>query len=113
MSTPISILICGRDAALLKTRGLVLESAGYDVTVTLRSLEFEPDLSAIKLMIVCHTLSENERRQAISILASRSPQAKIVCLAPTKGAIDASVTTVDSFRGPRMLLDTVKSLVAQ
>ena len=109
---PVSILICGRDAALLRTRGLVLQQAGYDVTITLQSLEFEPDLSAIKLMIVCHTLSEKERQQAISTLALRAPQAKTACMIPTKGVIEEGVATVESFHGPRRLLETVKLLVA-
>jgi hypothetical protein len=36
------ILICGRDVDLLETRGLVLQSAGFRVSMTLQAVEKTP-----------------------------------------------------------------------
>ncbi len=105
------ILICGRDKELLGTRGLVLQSAGYRVSMTLEAIEKTPDLESVRLLIVCHTLSSAERQMALSTFAEQSPGARVLCLVPNLGGVEDGVHTLDSFSGPRKMLEVVKRLL--
>ena len=111
MARETHILICGRDAKLLCTRRLVLRSAGYHVSTTLHNIEKTPDLESVKLLVVCHTLSSAERHKALSTFAERGPGAKALCLVPSSGEVREGVCTLDSFAGPRKMLEVVKRLL--
>lgn len=107
------ILICGRDSVLLGTRGSVLRSAGYCISVTLEPIGQAPDLGNVELLIVCHTLSAEERQNDLSTLASSTPKAKALCLVPNAGgATEDSIFLLDSFAGPKKMLEIVKELVS-
>ncbi|MGI4758757.1 MAG: hypothetical protein ACRYGF_18150 [Janthinobacterium lividum] len=106
------ILICGRDPDLLRTREMVLRSAGHRVSVTLQPIGQAPDLDSVELLIVCHTLSAAERQRDLSTLASSISKAKALCLVPHAGGATGDDTFVlDSFAGPKKMLEVVKELV--
>ena len=111
MTRSTHILICGRDAELLRTRGLVLQSAGYRVSCTTEPIRYEDHLETVDLLVVCHTLSAEEREQAISSLANLKPGAKAVCLELNASATGDGVPTLDSFAGPKNMLEGVKRVL--
>ena len=105
------ILISGRDRSLLETRERVLQIAGYRVSTTLQPVEGSHDLGDVRLLIICHTLSVEERRSDLALLADAYPQARALCLVPLAGAVAIDVPTLDSYRGPREMLRVVNSLL--
>lgn len=111
MNEQANILLSGRNADLLATRGQVLETAGYHVSTTLKAIEASSDLAAVHLLIVCHTLSAEDRQQDLSTLAAKAPHARALCMTPHSDAIECGISPVDSFQGPRELLRVVTSLL--
>lgn len=111
MSTAPSILVYGRDAILLQTRAWILEKAGHRVVSTMRELESNPLSEPIGLMVLCHTLSPEERRKALLTLATRWPEAKRLQLRPSSGPVESDVETFNTFEGPRGLLQKLNELL--
>ena len=111
MNEQAHILICGRDAALLETRSLVLQSAGFRVSTITRPLAMSRDLGNLDLLLVCHTLSAQERQADLCALATLAPKAKALCLRPSPGLDESCGATLDSFAGPRKMLTTVTEVL--
>ena len=112
MNENAHILICGRDSNLLETRGLVLRKAGYRVSTTTQPIQQAPALNGLDLLIVCHTLSTEERRNDLSVLACAAPQAPALCLTPHKGPVEPHIPTLDSYQGPHEMLRVVNQLLS-
>jgi DNA-binding NtrC family response regulator len=110
-----SILIYGRDAALLETRRLLLESAGFTVATALELAAITQLLSgpAFDLSLLCHTLSHDERETLMSVAQRVRPEMKfIVMSAPGVAQGDSGRhSVVDVFDGPEKLVNKVKSMV--
>jgi hypothetical protein len=107
-----AILITGRDEALLSTRGSVLKAAGYGVTTTVVPIERADDLSAVDLLVVCHTLNADQREHDLAALHESNPQAKALCLVPHAGRVDPQVAVLNSFTGPYQMLQAVEQCLA-
>lgn len=112
MNENAHILIAGRDASLLDTRGLVLQSAGYKVSTTLQPIAQAPGLNGVGLLIVCHTLSTEERQSDLAALVGAAPQTKALCLTPHKGPLEPCIPTLDSYQGPYEMLRVVNRLLS-
>lgn len=112
LQEPAHILITGRDAALLSTRGGVLETAGYRVTTTVSPIKCAEDLATVHLVVICHTLDAEQREHDLTVLRASSSQAKVLCLVPHAGQVDPQVAVLNSFSGPRQMLLTVKQCLA-
>src|SRR5271155_3967588 len=75
MFEPISLALYGRNRQLLDTRRRLLQEAGYQVWTA----EQIPDVFAIiieeriEVLILCHTLSPEERAWAINFADVQSP----------------------------------------
>ena len=110
MHTASSILVCGQNSELLRTRGLVLESAGYRVETALGSMAEVTGLSTIKVAVLCHTLSEADQQMTLALLARHAPHARALCLVPAAGSVPSGTESLDSFQGPRKLLEVVNRL---
>lgn len=110
MTPKAHILISGRDYQLLRTRGRVLETAGYRVSTTVEPIQ-PSEAAQIQLLIVCHTLSAIERQRDVSVLAELSSTAKALCLMPHAGPAIMGTTVLDSFCGPREMLQVVERLL--
>lgn len=112
MQDPAHILIAGRDEALLSTRGSVLKAGGYRVTTTVVPIERADDLSAVDLLVVCHTLNADQREHDLNMLRDINPQAKALCLVPHAGRVHPQVAVLNSFSGPHQMLQAVKDCLA-
>jgi hypothetical protein len=89
-----SILMYGHDAYLLATRQWVLESRGYRVLALadLDGFAAIPQTPAIRLVLLCHSLSAEECEAAMSLARARWPE------------IQSLVLDVDGSRAPAGLL---------
>ena len=110
------ILVYGRDLNLLETRCWVLQGAGFRVQVTADLAEIvsvfragPPDLT-----ILCHSLLPEQRKAALDTTRAACPNRKMLVLSGGVAALphDEGTATIDSFDGPRVLVATVKSLLA-
>ena len=111
MNEQVHILISGRDEALLATRASVLRTAGYRVSATLGPVSSRAELSTVGLLVICHTLSEEERTDDLTSLATTHPGAKALCLVPHMGVTAQSAATLDSYSGPREMLRVIHRLL--
>ncbi len=116
-SNQTSILMYGHDEHLLATRKWVLQSRGYRVLTIERpsAIASIPELPAIKLLVLCHSLSPEESAAALALATSRWPDIQSLALvadvtrAPS-GILGQLLHTMD---GPAKLLSLVGELVGQ
>lgn len=82
MPAQISILMYGRDAHLLETRQVLLQTLGYRVLTINRLDELAriPQTPEIALIVLCRTLSAKERAEAAAQASSRWPNIKRLAL---------------------------------
>lgn len=73
-----SVVICGRDNMLLSTRKLVLEQAGLSVRIAF-GIEQLADAVA-DVLVLCYTLSAEEKSVAAARFHARLPRAKVLIL---------------------------------
>ncbi len=110
MNAAPSILVYGRDTCLLQTRALVLQHAGYRVAAVQDWFGTHAH-QGVDLIILCHSLTQKQRRDALDAASDQWPAARKLCLTPTKDAIDKDCLTFDSFAGPEKLIETVGKLL--
>ncbi len=96
MFAPISILLFGRSAQLLATRKMVLESVGYRVyrasdLFTAKNMLAEKQ---IDLLILCHSLSMEERGRALALTYRWPMMRSLVLTAREDGCPDNLLTAV-------------------
>jgi len=117
---PISILIFGCDPLLLTTRKWVLRSSGHRVWTATTSTEVAYILSTepIVVLILCHTLSLEERRQGLALAAQGQAPGKprVKTLLLTAGVspepLPFLAEVVDAMEGPARLIEAVRRIVA-
>jgi hypothetical protein len=108
------ILAYGTDPILLTTRRLVLENAGYRVFT---SLEFSDAMlvllnQQIDVLLLCHSLHDDERRGILETARAITPNVKCVILDYDGGAVpikDAEL--VEGLEGPNTLLRAIGKLL--
>ena len=112
-----SILLYGRDGHLLETRRLILESSNFQVRTVSSLLALNETISThqIDILILCHSLSSEECKRALDVAHVHSPGIKTLVLT-AHDSICASLAgeddnVLDTWEGPRVLLDTVQKLV--
>jgi CheY-like chemotaxis protein len=106
------ILSAGRDAHLLKKRNDVLTEAGYTVTSVGSSYEaIERLLSGnFDLVLLCHSLSNEERRRLAGIVKNYSPSTPVVLIADMDGQqYEYATRTVRCY--PEQILAAVKTML--
>lgn len=111
MTQSSSILVFGRDLALLDTRALVLKQAGYKVKA-FSSWEEAPETEAVDLMILCHSLTEAERTTILRSAAAQWPSARKLAMAPLRGSVEGMAEVFNSFEGPAKLVERVRNLLS-
>lgn len=109
---PARILLYGRDSDLLQTRGGVLESAGFQVCVATKLLDIDACFISgrIDAMILCHTLSGEECRQALGMARRRNSGIKAILLAGNRSTLSEQELydgIFEAFQGPGALIATV------
>jgi hypothetical protein len=112
----LHILVCGNDETLLKTRALVLESAGFQVKVKLGISHLKKVVDqhrATYLTVLCHSLAEGETEEALRYISHAMPSSKALVLTVGEPR-SASPTTasLNAFDGPGALIATVNGLSA-
>ena len=116
MATPISLLLYGRDAALLEIRQRVLQSAGYQVWTAAELTEVSRIVARerIALLILCHTLSMEECGRVLALQYSGFAARKslILITAGTDSCDDSSNNVLSTMEGPAKLIHTVAKLVS-
>ena len=114
MSNPARILVFGRDSSLLETRQLVLETIGGIVNATTKLDQARLLLahSAPDLLILCYTLSPDDRSAILGIVRKIRPELKVLVL---RADGPASVQTDDEefniFWGAGALRARVKEML--
>ena len=114
---PTHILVYGQDSALLETRKLVLEHAGFDVTVAVEMQAAKEKLAArtFDLFILCHSLSLRNCEEALALTHSLPPGMKNLILSTALSGCSggAGDVTLSAFADPRTLIETVSQLSAK
>jgi hypothetical protein len=109
-----SILLYGLDRSLLRTRGMVLERAGFRVFHARSACELVNYVrhSDLLLVILCHTLEPERRDEALALIEQHCPWAKCLMLASGFSSIGAERCAVLSSRaGPSGLVEQVGRMV--
>jgi hypothetical protein len=115
MTSPVSILVYGRDPRLLETRRWVLEHSGARVWMATELSDFDQIAAgkSIDLVILCHSLSMEDCGRALALANTRWPQAQSLVLIsePSDCFPGFSDGVADAGRGPAFLLQTVAKLI--
>ena len=111
MALDPSILICGNDTTLLDTRRWVLETARFRVETksALSSILAALEQKSPDLIVLCHTLTPDERSAILAAAAAIQPPVKTLSFNTTRQAVPGE--TIDSFAGAGGLIAAVKRLV--
>jgi hypothetical protein len=110
------IVIYGRDPRLIETRISVLETAGFDVVgvTALPPLKKILTTKPTELLVLCHSLTTQERRAALEVERSLRPDMKVIVMSePTSNHFFLPEEVVlPAHAGPRMLVETAQRLLA-
>lgn len=107
MNSDAHVLIVGRDQMLMQTRGLILGTY-FQVAVANRLSEAIAHLAAhsFDLVVLCHSLSNDEYSQVETILQRLEPRPKVLTLhlESKAGVRNGSGYSLSSADGPYALL---------
>jgi hypothetical protein len=114
MDAKRSILCAGRDGLLLQSRKRVL-SRRFQVETALALTELEAVCAGhcFDVIVLCHTLTANERKQASEMVRKKFPRSKILSLkrefeTPSGPYVDKEMCVDD---GPEALVRTVTAML--
>lgn len=111
-----TILSVGDDPDLLRTRHLVLESAGYRVFSVSGHVAVEPNVIAIAdLAIICHSVREHRISAIIRSLRKVNPSILTLVLTTAftwKPSIGDGTAVLEAPDGPQTLLTQIHSMLA-
>lgn len=107
MAQSTKVLSVGHDRQLMASRSLVLSHAGYTVeeAYTGRQAVELAQGDLVDLILVCHTVSDPERQQLISLIRKQRRLVPILCLRDS----DYSTGSVD---GCKLVSNAPAELVA-
>jgi DNA-binding NtrC family response regulator len=82
MSKAACVLVYGADSTLLKTRQMVLETIGGEVHATTRREDAERIIAGVRLrlLVLCYTLSLEDREAMLEAVRRASPWTKTLVL---------------------------------
>ena len=116
MSSVSTILIYGHDPTLLDTRRWVLEKAGFQV-FTVGEMEGTAKLLAderIDLLLLCHTLTSEERRTIRAATTNLRPATKTLVMMTTSqeaGREETEGGSIHIFAGAAGLIAATRKLL--
>lgn len=100
------LLSIGDDLALLRTRQMVLESAGFDVcSVSSAAIIEEPELSLVDIALICHSVERPRAAAVTRNLRKISPEISILQLYNGYVGIVSDVEQIPSDRPEDMLYE--------
>ena len=110
-----SILIVGHDEHLLATRQWVLQTRGYQVLTMHEpnTMQKVPLSAPVRLVVLCHTLSDSEREQATETANARWPGVKTLTLVAEPARMPSGILgqLLHTMDGPAKLLSMVNDAV--
>jgi len=114
MEANISLVLFGEVPMLLQTRQWMLQSFGYEVRKAESISEATEEIRGkrVNLLIVCHSVSAQDGKEATALLRLRWPEAKYLML-QAEGYVESntgSAVNVSGFEGPERLIDTVRRI---
>lgn len=113
---PALILAFGHNPNLLETRQWVLQSRGYRVITAeaLSAFELIPRTKMVSVVLLCHSLSAQEREGAIAISRSRWPGCQHLALEPDHGRAPTGILgqLLHTQDGPAQLITRIENLLA-
>jgi len=110
------LLSVGRDPLLMRTRTVLLGEAGYSVMPSFTSRDaFQIFISRdVGLVILCHTIPQEEKSNSIASMKERNNRTPIVCMhvdgEADRKLVDAYVHSLD---GPEAFLSCVVQVLAK
>lgn len=115
MSGSVCVLLFGNDAHLLETRRWVLECGGCRVYTATHFMALDHILNdrSVDLVILCHSLNEEECTRARSIIKAHSSNLKILNLTvnDSRSSTKDGEQVVSAGDGPKSMLEAVYRLV--
>ena len=115
MPKSADILLYGSDARLLQTRLLILQAAGFAVSLVQSLKDAKQTLAgdAPKVLVLCHTLLPDERTTLLKLAHAR-PQVRTLLLEGVGHAdlIGERDEVLPRYRGPKELVKAVTRLAA-
>jgi hypothetical protein len=111
---PGRLLIYGNDSMLLTTRRLILEKVGYEVATVATFSDAMLCLlnQQLDLLILCQSLSEEERRGMLESAHAIDPRLKCAVLQFTAGHERiANEELVEGLRGPTILIESIRRML--
>jgi DNA-binding response OmpR family regulator len=114
MPTDASILIFGRDRLLLQTREWLLKAANYRVLAaeTLLDVGKISGDQRVDLIVICHTVPEEDGEQALATVSTRCPNVKCLVLAAENKPDHAPCAeTLPIMSSPQTFISKVQNLV--
>lgn len=115
MQSSSAILIFGKDSHLLDTRCWVLQRAGHRAwpATELSDFGYVGPSEGFDLVILCHSLSKEQRRRAIILAEALWPGVQTMVLMSWPSGYDPGPKghPVDASEGPEKLLKAVEILV--
>lgn len=116
---PKRILSTSRNATVLRTRNLVLQSAGYDVTTTRDPKEFTNfiEKESFDAVVMGDSIDLAERVELASKIAASKPSLPLVIFfrtpAEAQQLLPYAHTLIGSLDGPERLIAAVEGAVQQ
>lgn len=103
------VLAVSYDETLLRTRQLVLESAGYktQTAVALRSALKKIGEHPTDALILCHSIQRDDKQQLIAEFRKRNPKAIVIALSR---AGEKNVQNVDGYVSPADPEELIRSV---
>ena len=109
------IVVYGHDQSLLDTRTWVLQGAGYQVTQAshLSELQQVAGERAVALIVLCHTLTQEECDETRTSLEQRPGVKRLLITANRPLSAQAlGEPAISAFDGPRALIDMVGKVLS-
>jgi hypothetical protein len=114
-ASPLSILLCGQDAHLLETRKWVLQSRGYTVATVSHTADINlfPSAPSFALLILCHSLSDEEAESATALASIRWPAIRSLVLIADRSRSPSGLLgqLLHTMGGPQNLLSQVSDII--
>jgi hypothetical protein len=109
------VLCFGNYPPLLNTREQMLERAGYSALAVRSKADFRMEIcrNSVELVLLCQTLSDEQRREAVLFVAEYAPDARCAVLRTDFEAdvTDRDLIAIDMGNGPANFLQTIASML--
>lgn len=118
MTSACAVLLIGNDEDLVKLRGKVLKSAGFETHEATTDAAAKASLHAagVRVVVLCHTLRDGQLNKVLDQVEGLNPPAKVVLLLRSgvrsdSQAMESSDIVLDPTDGPTGLIAAVRKLM--